>query len=110
MRLSPVMCLLKLIPRALTLTPSLVPGGACPPGSWIWQLTSSRPSCWAPVEEVAWTTKVTRPPQKSGGSGIRSLSMGHLAAAVELERDEPLVEREGAGFEHGRAGHQRVGS
>jgi DNA-binding transcriptional ArsR family regulator len=40
------MCLLKLMPRALTLTPSLVPGGACPPGSWIWQLTSSRPSCW----------------------------------------------------------------
>jgi hypothetical protein len=39
-RLSPVTCLLKLIPRAFTFTPSLVPGGAWPPGSWIWQLTS----------------------------------------------------------------------
>jgi hypothetical protein len=39
-RLSPVTCLLKLIPRAFAFTPSLVPGGAWPPGSWIWQLTS----------------------------------------------------------------------
>ena len=42
-RLSPVTCLLKLVPRAFALTPSLVPGGACPPGSWIWQLTSYSP-------------------------------------------------------------------
>src|SRR5919204_967176 len=71
-RLSPVTCLLKLIPRAFTFTPSLVPGGACPPGSWIWQLTSYSPSVCSPVvEDVAWTAKSALPPQKSGGSEIR---------------------------------------
>jgi len=43
-RLSPVTWLLKLTPRALAVTPSLVPGGVCPPGSWIWQFTSISPS------------------------------------------------------------------
>jgi hypothetical protein len=43
-RLSPVTWLLKLTPRALAVTPSLVPGGACPPGSWIWQFTTISPS------------------------------------------------------------------
>src|SRR5207247_5671316 len=70
-RLSLVTCLLKLIPRAFALTPSLVPGGAWPPGSWIWQLTSYSASDCSPVnDEVAWTAKTARPPQKSGGSGI----------------------------------------
>src|SRR5438132_501417 len=44
------------------------------------------------------------------GQGNPFAFHGHLAAAVELERDQPLVERERAGFEHGRAGGQRVGS
>jgi ABC-2 type transport system permease protein/oleandomycin transport system permease protein len=47
--------LLKLIPRAFALMPSLVPGGAWPPGSWIWQLTSYSPSTCPPVDDdVAW--------------------------------------------------------
>src|SRR5207249_1708487 len=68
--LSPVTCLWKLTPRAFTLTPSLVPGGACPPGSWIWQFTSYSPSDCSPVDEVAWTAKSARPPHKFGGSVI----------------------------------------
>src|SRR5712691_7330576 len=95
--------LVEIDPRAFAFTPSLMPGGVRPPGSWIWQCTWSSPSRVSPVDDIEWERE-DRPAAAEVRRQRRTID---LSAAIELERDQPR-QRERPALDDGRPAPDRV--
>lgn len=98
-------CLLKLIPRAFALTPSLVPGGRLPAG-----VVDLAVHLVEPGRHLAGRGRGVEAEDRAAPTEVRrELGPLDLAAAVELERDQPgELERPALG--HRRPERDRVGA